>query len=99
MLCSKSLTATCTWKRFMILSFRGWTGGAGAASAAVLCQVADQLIHVFEVGAVDDEAPVLAAFHQAGARQVRKMERERGRRQVELFADAAGGEAFGTGFH
>src|SRR5688572_23270681 len=102
MLCWRSCTATCTWKRFMLFSFRrlcgGCAGGAGAVTAAVLCEVAHELVHVLEVGVVDDEAPVLARAHEAGAREVRKVERERRRRQVELLADAAGGESLRPGF-
>src|SRR2546428_11030116 len=97
MLCSRSCTATCTWKRFMVSSFPGCRRCTGAATAAVLREVADELIHVLEVRAVDDEAAVLAAAHEAGAGEVREVKRERGRRQLELFADAPGGEPFGSG--
>src|SRR5258706_2579152 len=77
-------------------SFRG--GCALAATAAVLGEVAHELVHVLEVGAVDDEAPVLPPAHEAGAGEMREMEGERRRRQVELLTDAAGGEALGAGF-
>src|SRR5438132_10842043 len=97
MLCSRSCTATCTWKRFMVSSFPGGGGGTGAATAAVLREVADELVHVLEVRAVDDEAAVLPAANQAGAGEVREVKRECGRRQLELFADAPGGEPFGPG--
>src|SRR5258708_4317734 len=76
-----------------------WGGGALAAPAAVFGGVAHELVHVLEVGAVDDEAPVLAAAHETGAGEMREMEGQRRRRQVELLADAAGGEALGAGFH
>src|SRR5437762_11490935 len=81
----------------MVSSFPGGGGGTGAATAAVLREVADQLVHVLEVRAVDDEAAVLAAANQPGAGEVREVKRERGRRQLELFADAPGGEPFGPG--
>src|SRR5205814_3965370 len=51
-----------------------------------------------EVGAVDDEAPVLAAPDEPRARQVREMERERRRRQVELLADGARRHPLGACF-
>src|ERR1700694_2895965 len=96
MLCFRSCTATCTWKRFMALSFRGnRRGSAGAAAAAVLGQVADQLVHVLEVGAVDDEAAVLPALHQPRTREMREVKRQRGPRQVELLADAPRRQARG----
>src|SRR5216684_3106999 len=97
MLCSRSCTATCTWKRFMVSSFPGGGGCTGAAAATVLGEVADELIHVLEVRAVDDEAAVLAAAHEAGAGEVREMKRERGRRQLEFFADASRRQPFGPG--
>src|SRR5437870_1399253 len=99
MLCSRSCTATCTWKRFMVSSFPGGGGCTGAATAAVLCEVADELVHVLEVCAVEDEAAVLPAAHETGAGEVREVKRKRGRRQLELFADAPGGEPFGPGLH
>src|SRR3989442_2676138 len=97
MLCSRSCTATCTWKRFMVSSFPGGGGGTGAATAAVLREVADELVHVLEVRAVDDEAAVLPAAYEAGAGEVREVKRERGGRQLEFLADAPGGEPFGPG--
>src|SRR6266850_5328828 len=97
MLCSRSCTATCTWKRFMGLSFPGGGGCTGAATAAVLREVADELIHVLEVRAVDDEAAVLPAADQAGAGEVREVERQRRRGQLELFADASRRQPFGPG--
>src|SRR2546428_7551247 len=97
MLCSRSCTATCTWKRFMVSSFPGCRRCTGAATAAVLREVADELIHVLEVRAVDDEAAVLAAAHKAGAGEVREVKRERGRGQLELFADASRRQPFGPG--
>src|SRR5690242_9310082 len=100
MLCSRSLTATCTWKRFMAFAFYDWgSRGARAAGAAVLGEVSDQLVHVVEVGAIDDEAAFLAALHQPGAREVRKMERQRRGGELQFFADAAGGKALRPRFH
>src|ERR671936_1570350 len=72
-------------------SFRDWR--AWATAAAVLGEVAHELVHVVEVGAVDDEAALLAAAHQAGPSEMRKMKGERRGRQLELFADAAGGQS------
>src|SRR5438477_10728625 len=97
MLCSRSCTATCTWKRFMVSSFPGDGGCTGAATATVLGEVADELVHVLEVRAVDDEAAVLAAAHEAGAGEVREVKRERGRRQLELLANPSGRQPFGPG--
>src|SRR5438876_10139662 len=97
MLSSRSSTATCTWKRFMVSSFTGWGGCTGAATAAVLREVADELVHVLEVRAVEDEAAFLADAHETGAGEVREVKRERGGRQLELLADATGGEPFGPG--
>src|SRR6185503_17309118 len=100
MLCFRSCTPTCTWKRFIGFSFRGsWKWRARTAAAAVLGQVADERVHVLEIGAVDDEAPVLAALSQPRAREMRKVERERRRRQAELLADAPRGNAFGPGLY
>src|SRR5438067_2035031 len=81
----------------MVSSFPGGGGGTGAATAAVLREVADELIHVLEVRAVDDKAALLPAAYQAGAGEVREVKRERRRRQLELFADAPGREPFGPG--
>jgi len=58
----------------MILSFRKWTRGTGAAAAAVFREVADHLVHVLEVGAVNDEAPFLPALYEAGTGEMREME-------------------------
>src|SRR2546430_8868316 len=95
MLCSRSCTARCTRKRFMVLSF-AWVGGrTGAATAAVLGEVADERVHGLEIGAVDHEAAFLAALHEPGPREVREMEGERGAGELELVGDLAGGHAFG----
>src|ERR1051325_3334862 len=100
MLCSRSLTATCTWKRFMVFSFPGGrAGGTRTATAtAVLREVTDEFIHVLEIGAVDDEAAFGTAAHEAGAREVREMERERGGRQLELLANQPRRQSCGSGF-
>ena len=45
----------------------GFSGRAGFAPAAVLREKADEPVHVLVVGAVDDEAAVLAALREAGA--------------------------------
>src|SRR4051794_3331746 len=101
MLCFRSCTATCTCKRFMALSFSrfGSCGRrAGAPAAAVLGEKSDQLVHALEVDAVDDEAAVLAAARKAGSRKMSEVERKRGGRQVQLFADHAGGQSLRAGF-
>src|SRR6185503_15211516 len=91
MLCSRSCTLTCTCSLFIDISFGGCglacRGRARGHHAAVLREVGDEPGHVLEIGAVDDEAPVLAAARQSCARQASEMERERRRREVELFAD------------
>src|SRR5919108_1291884 len=91
MLSCRSRTATCTWNRFILFSFRslGLTGGRGARRtyAAVLREKGDQAVHVFVVRAVDDEAALLPALRQRRARQSGEMKGERRGGQVELFAD------------
>src|SRR5258706_4364050 len=87
MLCCRSCTATCTWKRFILFS---WF--ARAPAAAVLGEKRDERVHGLVVGAVDDEAPLLPALREAGARQPCEMERKRRWRQLELLADRAGGQ-------
>ena len=72
---------------------------AGPATAAVFGQVADQCVHVLEVGRVDDEAPFLPACHEAGPGEVGKVEGEGRRREVELFADSPGCETSRPGLH
>src|SRR5262245_25434544 len=95
MLCCRSCTATCTWKRFMALSFHSDRCNgrrAGSATAAVLGEVADQCVHVVEVSGVDDEAAFLAVANQAGVREVRQMEGERCRRELQSLSDRACGQ-------
>src|SRR5688572_7278088 len=93
MLCCRSCTATCTCSRFMLFSL------AGLPAAAVLGKKADELVHGLVVGAVDDEAPVLAAAHETRPDEVREVERQRGRGKAQLLGDAARGEALGAGLH
>src|SRR5687768_6312122 len=96
MLCARSCTPTCTCSLFIWFSFGfglAGRGRAGRAAAAVLGQEADQLVHVIEVGAIDDESPVLATFRDAGSREPGEMERKRRRRKIERFADAARSQA------
>src|SRR4029079_9798500 len=101
MLCCRSCTPTCTWKRFMVLSFRGEFCGHAhpRVAAAVLGEIADKAVHVAEVCRIDYEPPFLPAAREAGANQVREMKRQRCGRQVELFAEDAGGEAGRAGLH
>src|SRR5271154_676720 len=100
MLCWRSCTATCTWSLFIFVSFDcyGLTGGRRArlSAAAVVGQEADERVHAFEIGGVDDEASVLAAFREAGSRKPGEVERERRRREFQLFADASGSHASGS---
>ena len=67
-----------------------------APAAAVLGEKADERTHVLEIGAVDDEAPVLAAVRQAGARQTGKVKGQRRRRQTQRFANGTGGHSCRT---
>jgi len=58
----------------MTFSFRverSGSRGAGPAATAVFREIADEAIHVLEVSRIDDEAPVLPAFNQTGAGQMR----------------------------
>jgi len=66
-----------------------------AAAAAVLGQVTDQAVHRIEVGAVPDEAAVLAGNDEAGAPELLQVERERRRRNVEPCRDLPGGQPLG----
>src|SRR5580765_5716241 len=100
MLCFRSCTPTCTWKRFMASSFHGKFRGDGcarAAAATVLGEVADERVHVPEIGRIEDEASLLAALGKPRARQVREVEGERRRRKLQRFADAAGGQSLRAG--
>jgi len=69
--------------------------GARCAGAAVLGQVVDQGSHGVEVGRVNDEPALLAAANQPRMREVRQVERERRRRQLQLLSDRAGSKAAG----
>src|SRR2546426_7145344 len=77
----------------------GRSGGARAAAAAVVGEIAHQFVHVLEVGAVDHKAPVLAALRQSGPRQLSQVERQGCGRQIKQLADPPSGESFGAGFH
>src|SRR6266849_7058628 len=87
----------------MLHSFRpgpsGRSGGARAAAAAVVGQIAHQLVHVLKVCAVDHEAAVLAALRQSGSRQLSQVERQRRGGQVKLLSNPARREAFRAGFY
>jgi hypothetical protein len=65
------------------------SGSARCPAAAVVGQKADECVHVFKVGAVKNEATVLAALSESGAGKARKVKRQRGRWEIELFADDA----------
>src|SRR5882724_2063242 len=102
MLCFRSCTPTCTWNRFMTFPFRvegSGSRGAGLAATAVFREVADQPVHVLEISRIDDEAPVLPAFDQAGAGQMGEVKGKRGTGQIELFPYGARREALGTGLY
>src|SRR5688572_27246009 len=96
MLRCTSCTATCTWNRFIVFSFDGCFCGwsTRAATAAVLGEVTDECIYVLEVGAVDHEATGLPALNQPRSCQVGEVERKRCAGELELFANAAGSQAF-----
>src|SRR6266849_1620182 len=87
----------------MLHSFRpgpsGRSGGARAAAAAVVGQIAHQLVHVLKVCAVDHEAAVLAALRQSGSRQLSQVERQRCGGQVELLSNPPRRKSFGAGFY
>src|SRR6266850_5175368 len=87
----------------MLYSFRlgasGRRGGARAAAAAVVGEIAHQFVHVLEVRAVDHKAPVLAALRQSCPRQLSQVERQRSGGQVKLLSNPARGEAFWAGFY
>src|SRR4051812_44958916 len=100
MLCLRSCTPTCTWKRFMALSFQGGFRGDGcarAAAATVLGEVADERVHIPEIRRIKDEASFLTASGKPRARQVREVEGERRRRKLQRFSNAAGGQSLGAG--
>src|SRR5438067_1501754 len=82
----------------MAFAFRKWgsRGTRAATATAVLREVADEFVHVLEVGAIDDEAAFLAASYQSGAREMGEVKRQGRRRQIELLADAPRGETVGT---
>jgi hypothetical protein len=58
-------------------------------AAAVLGEKADELVHGPEIGAVDDEAPFVAAAREPCPHELRQMKRQRRGRQIEGFADPA----------
>src|SRR6185369_1140160 len=96
MLLARSCTPTCTCSLFICFSNWNFTG---ITATAVFGQVGDELIHVREIGGIDDEAPVLAAVCNSRARQSRQVERKRGWRKVELLADGARGHASRSRLH
>ena len=64
MLSWRSATETCTWKRFIVISFTGcgWSaadrGASGAASAAaVVGEKATEAVHFLEIGGIDQRRP------------------------------------------
>ena len=62
-------------------------------AAAVVREIANEIIHVVEVGAVDHKAAVLPAARQSRTRQMCQVEGKRRGRQVELLANQPGGQA------
>ena len=62
-------------------------------AAAVLGEKGDEAGHGLVVGAIDDEAPLVAAAREPCPHELRQMKRQRRGRQVESFADPAGGQA------
>jgi hypothetical protein len=72
---------------------RGFGELAGLPLAAVLRQVAEQGIHLREVGAVDQVASARLAADQARVGQFLEVERERAGRHAELLGDHAGRQA------
>src|SRR5687767_15150938 len=94
MLCCRSCTATCTWKRFICLSFfTSWS------TAAVLGQITDQRVGGLEVGGIENEAPLLAAAREARARQAGEVKRQGRGRDIERLADRAGRHALRARLH
>jgi ACR3 family arsenite transporter len=71
---------------------------AGGSPAAVLGEIAYKPVHVLEIRRIEDEASLLPAAQQAGARQMRKVEGKRRGRQIEFFADRARREFLRTIF-
>jgi len=68
-------------------------------AAAILGQVADQLIHRSEIGAVDELAAVTAPGDETGALETLKMERQGGGRKSHPFTDDSRREAFRAPFN
>ena len=83
----------------MDLSFHGVSFGrwsARLATAAVLCQVTNELIHALEVGRIDDEPAVLAARGQSRPAEMSEMKGERCRRKLQLMGYETRGQTLGT---
>jgi len=59
--------------------------------AAVLRQIGDECSHALEVCGIDQRAPVPLGIDEAGMLEMTEMEGERRRREIEPFADLAGG--------
>jgi hypothetical protein len=56
-------------------------------------EVSEQIVHRFEVCAVDDRAAFAARGNQAGEAELIQMEGEGGRRLAEALAEFAGGQS------
>src|SRR6185503_15741300 len=77
---------------------RAWpAAGAAVARATVFAEVSDQGIHPRKARGVIDEASVLASLHEARLGKRLEVERQGGRRHVQLRADLAHGKARGPG--
>src|SRR4030095_14584711 len=101
----RSLTWTCTWKRFMVSSPGGrgnrlgrlaaGGGTTGLPLAAVLHEIAEQAVHLLEIRSIDQVAAGALLGDHACAQQFLQVERQRRRRHLEVVG-AHGGRGAGA---
>jgi hypothetical protein len=72
---------------------------ASAALAAIGGKKGKQFVHDRVIGEVVDEPAFLPPLYQANSAQMRKVERKRRCRNVELLTDCARAHAFAPGLH
>ncbi len=66
-----------------------------AGAAAIFREVADQVIHRSDIGAIPDEPALRMRGNETRARQLLQVKRERRRRYAEPLGNVAGGQALG----
>lgn len=68
-----------------------------SATAAVLCQISDDLVHRLEVRGIDERSAFALIGHKAATLQLRQMKRQRGRRQLQALGYASSSKTFRSG--